>query len=230
MSVPTLTDMIARVRDRVQDADASVADAEITREINAVTDRWTASLDDRPRDLTASASGLSTSTGVRRYTVSNTVPVRRPRRLFTASGASSTTPLVQLEWLEPAEMEQEYALDQTSGTPAYWTAYRQGTATAADVGKWIVELHPPPSGTFHYILRALVDPTALSGGTDKPDLDPAEAWAVCDVASYRVAVRMGRDEQLCESIRGDIPEAMQAVFGLKERAQGPRPRPGEEAA
>lgn len=228
MSVPTHTEMIARVRDLVQDSDASVADAEITRELNSIIDRWTATLDDRPRELTATQSGLSTSAGVRRYTVTVTVPVRRPLRLFTASSAVSTTPIVQKEWLEPHELEQEYALDQAQGTPDYWTAYRQGTATAADVGKWVIELHPPPSGTFHYILRALVDPTPLSGGSDKPDLDAAEAWGVCHVGAFRIAPRMGRDETFTDPIRAEIPETMQAVFGLKQRALGPRPRPEED--
>lgn len=228
MSLPTLTDMLTRIRDRVQDSDSTMADSELTREINVTLDQWMARLDDRPRELTATQTGLTTSTGVRRYTVTNTVPVRKPLGLFTASSAGSTTPITQLEWLEPHELQAEWEALQTNGTPIYWTAWRVGTATAADVGKWVVGLHPPPSGVFYYILRALVEPTALSAGTDVPDVTPVEAWGICDVVASRLAVRMGREPEFVDAIVADIPEGMRTAFDLHRVSAGPRERPEEK--
>lgn len=228
MSLPTLTDMLTRIRDRIMDSDSTIGDAELTREINVTLDQWMARLDDRPRELNATTTGLTASAGVRRYPVGNSVAIRQPLRLFTSSSAGSTTPVAELEWLEPHELQAEFEADQSNGTPTYWTAWRVGTATAADVGKWTVALHPPPSGSLFYVLRALVEPTALSGGTDVPDVTAMEAHGICDVVAARVATRMGREPEFVDAIVADIPEAMRTAFDLHRAASGPRERPQEK--
>lgn len=230
MSVPTLSELEVHVGDLIVDPDGVADSTTRKRFINEAYVEWMATLQDRPRLLSAGTSGLVTSSGTRFYTLSVTT-IREILGLFRSASGGSTVPLGELEWLEPHEHQEEYEASQALATPAYWTAWRlDAAATAADVGKWSVGFHPTPTAADSYILRVLVEPTALSGSTDKPDVTDVEAYALGRVAAARLALSMGRDDGFIAQLWQGVPERMQAVFRSQEKSKGPRPRPEERPA
>lgn len=216
----TLADLRTEARDSMLDVDSnnySIDATTLDRMLNKAIVIVKGIQDDRPVDMTATVSGMTFAANTKFVTTSVT-NIRRILAVFRSGSAGSSTPTSgPLEQLDDWELQQAQDLDPFTGTPSMWAAWRAGTSTAADVGKWTVALWRVPDATKYFILRALVEPTVLSSGTDKPDMDDDTAYACAWMAAAIGARLMGRDEAFIGDIKARIPDVLQASYSRMQR-------------
>lgn len=206
MANPTLSDLRTRVRANVRDNSATagnraLSDAAINGYINLAVRMVQQRYAPRPTGQSATQTGLSYSTnGFSGNTTLATYSRLISVMLVASAGDVYGVPLV---WKEPDEfMNLRAGQSSTSsvsdaGTasaanPVYWTAWREGTETAANQGKWRVLIHPP--ATSAALLSALVEfeHADLSSDGDSPDVPPEGSSLIELIASYLSARDLGR--------------------------------------
>lgn len=227
----TLSDIETEVREAAQDLDSAnygISQAILWRVWNDAYVNLKVHTEDRVRDLTATASGLTLAANDTAKTIT-AVNIRRILHAFRASTAGGTVPIAELERLEPWEVQLAQLNDATAGPVTAYGAFRVGTAVVADVGKWTFMPWRIPTATTYILLRVEVEPTRLTTGTDSPDLTEVEAYATIHAAAAICARRLRRPSAMIEELWGRVPEAMQAALGRQDAAE-PRRRPQEPPA
>lgn len=234
MPSPTLTNLIAEARRVSQDNDANTAnyaftDAEVTARINRYYIRHKLAVDIRPQLLSATTTGLTFVDLTAAYTTS-AVNLRRILNLWIVGSAGAVVvdtanrpqPLEKcteneiLEW----NTDYVYAAFPPSNYPARYSAERIGTGTAASVGKWRVRLHPIPNFTGYLLTEAEVEPTALSSGSDIPDLQDEEGYALGSLTGAWMAARIGRTWLVGPAL-AEIPESMRHLVASVSKQTEP---------
>jgi hypothetical protein len=237
----TLADMQTQVWDDILDVDSAnraLDSTTLTRILNRALVQWKGMLDDRVYTVAAVTSGASTSSAGQLTAALTPTNIRRILNVYPATGGASVAfggPA--LSRMEPWEIRAMQWEDNTAlAADGFATAYavtRQGTATAASVGKWNLHLWrvPQDTNTRYYVLEYLQEVTALSGSTDKADITEAEDQMLCDMAAFIGARRLGRPEEFIASIGARIAPEQQAVAEAVAREFAlDRDRPGEDAA
>lgn len=213
MAVLTLADLETRVRADIRDEDSSsyaISQAEVYRLINRAYVIVRGTDDTRVKVIPASVTGLTLLTNEYEKTIAASVGVRRVLELWESTPASGTFISAKLERLQPWELR---TLEQvTQEQPKYYSVSRAGTATAADVGAWTVTFHDVNNATRYYCIRALVEPTPLSTGTDKPDVDDLSCYAIADIAASVAARINGLEAAYVASIDARIPQAFKPAL------------------
>lgn len=172
--------------------------------------------DDRPQELSATTTGLTLAQGDLITSIGVTKPIRHILHAFCTASAGSTTPAsVELQRWPRSEIFRMWGEDNTQGAPTAAAFWRMGTATAADVGKWSASFWRIPDGAYYVALSAIVDPTPLSTGSDKFDVEPEVSQAIVDMAASVAARLVGRHE-LAAAIREDVPAIFSAAFNQME--------------
>lgn len=216
----TLADLRTEARDTMLDVDSNnygIDTTTLDRLLNKSVVIVKGIQDDRPVDLSATVSGLTFGASTKFVTTSAT-NIRRILAVLRSASAGSTSPISgPLEQIDDWELQQAQDVDPFTGTPSMWAAWRAGTSTAADVGKWTVGLWRLPDVTRYYILRALVEPAVLTNATDKPDLDDDTAYACAWMAAAIGARLIGRDEAFIGEIKARIPDVLQAAYSRMQR-------------
>lgn len=171
--------------------------------------------DDRPRVLAPSGTGLLISSGTAEMTLTAT-NIRHILHVFKTSGLGTTTPAADnLAHWERTEVQRMQFEDTTQGEPRAFAAWRLGTATAADVGKWGVSFWRVPDTIYYFATVAVCDPTALSVGTDKFDVDPDVSQAIVDMTATIGARLVGRYD-LAATLKEDVPAIFNSAFQQME--------------
>lgn len=241
MAKLTLADMQTQVWDDILDTDSAnrALDATtLTRILNRVLVQWRGMLDDRVYTVAGITSGASTSVAGQTTAALTPTNIRRILNVYPATGGASVSfGGVALSRMEPWEIRSMQFEDNTAlGASDFATAYavtRQGTPTAASVGKWNLHLwRVPQDGTSrYYVLEYLQDVTALSVSTDKADTTEAEDQMLCDMAAVIGARRLGRPDEFIASIGAGIDPAQRAIVdAVAKEFMLDRDRPGEDAA
>lgn len=173
--------------------------------------------DDRPKLCAPNGGGFTVSGGDRISTLSLTT-VRHVLSAWLSDAISSSgfaTGAGELQRWSRGELVRMCAEDSTAGTPSAVALWRNGTATAADVGKWSGALWRIPDNIYYVALLAVLDPTPLSTGTDKFDVDPDVSQAIVDMTAALGARLLGRTE-LAATLREDVPGIFSSAFGQME--------------
>lgn len=233
----TLSEAETAVWNRIVDNDASghrldqtVLDALLNRAYCIVK----GIRDDRSRDIAPNTSGLLFSSG---DTIKTTVAVniRHILRAWLTESMTTTTfissrtalPVDALERWTRGEIARMRAEDSTAGEPTAAALWRNGTATAADVGKWSCVLWRVPDSIYYVALEAIVDPTPLANSTDKFDVDPDVSQAIVDMTAAIGARLIGRPE-LSDAIQADVPKIFaSALQQMEGQFFGKSGRPAE---
>lgn len=241
MAKLTLADMQTQVWDDILDTDSvnrAMDSTTLTRILNRVLTQWKGIQDDRVYTVAGITSGASTSSVGQLSAALSLTNIRRILNVYPATGGASVSfGGKALSRMEPWEIRAMQFEDDTAlGASDFATAYavtRQGTTTAANVGKWNLHLWrvPQDSSTRYYVLEYLQDVTALSGSTDKADTTEAEDYMLCDMAALISARRIGRSDEFIASIASRIDPSQRAVVDAVSREFAlDRDRPGEDAA
>jgi hypothetical protein len=238
MALLTLADMRTEVYDITLDTDSANRSVDSTT-LNRVLNRCYAHIrgfgDNRVYYVAAATSGASLAPQVgslfKTLTETN---YRRILEVYPAENNASTQPfgpaLGRMEQWEIFAMQRE---DQTDRQifASYYASWRQGSTTAANVGKFNLALWPISTVVYDYLLGVLKEVTALAGDTDKADCTEEEMHYVTDMASAICARWLGRPEEYIAQIIGRIPEELQTALGQLSKDVGlVKPRAGQEAA
>lgn len=220
MASANLSTIETLARDYCQDNDASTALYSITQAkmwevINRYYVRY--KLTSRPwtQDLPASTTGLTVTAGVNTIFATTITTIRHFHDLYlTASVGSLTRTSQALQRCEPYEVDlwlANYASPANALISRY-SATRIGDSTKAAgmVGAWMLHFYPAPTVTAYLIARCTLEATALTVGTDVPDLTDEEGNGLAVLAGAWAAVRMGRPA-LAQSILSELPASMQAI-------------------
>jgi len=172
--------------------------------------------DDRPRELTATQTGLTLADGTKVYTIGNTVPIRHILSAYHALSVGSTVPNdAPLQRWSRSEVQRMQFEDSVKGGPVAAAFWRLGTATAADVGKWGATFWRVPDATYYIALSAICDPTPLSNSTDVFDVTPDLSQAIVDMTASLGARLIGRHD-LAAALREDVPQVFASALGQME--------------
>lgn len=226
----TLSEAETEVREAIQDLDTvnpGIAQALMWRILNDRMVALKCATEDRVKDLTATATGLTFAAGVSAAPVTFT-GIRRILHAFKVGSNSSVAATAEYERLEPWEMDLKLYEDVVQGVSSHYSAHRVATSTTADIGKWSLRLWRVPSATHFVMLRAEVEPTRLTGGTDEFDTSLEGAYAIIHASAAIAAHRLGRRQSLVQQYWAMVPEELQAVLGMQDIE--PRPRRGEPKA
>lgn len=225
-----LSEAETEIREAVQDLDTvnpAISQDKLWRVANDSYVNIKVATEDRVADLIATATGLSFAANDTVKTITHT-GIRRILHAFVTSTNNGTVPIAELRRLEPWELQHMQLEDSTAGVPDCFGAWRVATTTAADVGKWTFGLWRIPNLTRHIMLRAEVEPTRLTLGTQAFDLTEVEAYALVHASAAIIARRLRRPQGLISELWGRVPEALQAALGRQD--SDPQKRPGEPPA
>lgn len=182
--------------------------------------------DDRPKLLAANSTGLQFSSGAKIATTTLSSTIRHVLSAWLSDGVTSTGflepvtgfPVGELQRWTRGDIVGMVNEDPTVGVPSAYAVWRNGTATATDVGRWSMSLWRIPDSTYlaYYVaLLAIVDPTPLSTSTDKFDVDPDVSQAIVDMTAAIGARLVGRPEE-ADEIRRDVPGIFNSAFTQME--------------
>lgn len=179
--------------------------------------------DDRPKDMAANATGLSFSPGDTIKTLSLATNVRHILNAWITESSTTTTfvspatslPTPALERWTRAEIIRMRVEEPDAGEPSAVAFWRNGTATASDVGKWSCALWRIPDTIYYVAIQAIVDPTALASASDKFDVDPDVSQAIVDMTAALGARLIGRPE-LSDAIQADVPKVFTTALQQME--------------
>lgn len=223
MASLTVTTIESLARDYAQDNDATSANYSFTqatfwRLFNRFYIKHKATAEDRFQELASGTTGLSFAVGVTNATTS----VANLRRIIGLYGGTLASARVgELEHVSMSEYAAWTAISSVSdpGGPVRWAAYRLGTATGANVGKWKVFVHPTSDlVTFTFSALCEVEPIPITAGADIPDLSDLEGYGLAAVCGAFMAQRMGR-YALVQDALADVPETMKALVENIQRTQ-----------
>ena len=141
--------------------------------------------------------------------------------LLPESSATSQDFAGALERVEPNE------LADFGSAATYALSRQQLGATTADNGKWTIHFGAATQ-TQYFSAWVIKEVTALSSGTDSPELSDHECYTVARAASAEAARLAGRTEMI-QAIMAPLPQnvrdALQTAMNLKK----PRSRTMEDA-
>lgn len=223
MASLTVNTIESLARDYAQDNDATSANysfiqATFWRIFNRFYIKHKATVEDRFQELASGTTGLSFTVG----TTSATTSVAYLRRIVSLySGTLASAQVGELEHVSMSEYAAWTAINSAgdAGGPVRWAAYRLGTASGANVGKWKVFVHPTGTlvtATFSALCE--VEPTPITAGTDVPDLSDLEGYGLAAVCGAFMAQRMGR-YALVQDALADVPDSMRALVANIARTQ-----------
>ena len=222
----TLSTLETLTRERMGDYDGSnliMTQATLDRFLNRGVAIITGLSDDRPYVVPANAGGWTIAVGAQNGTATTPAkPIRHFLHVFPAGSASSTEPsLDELErwpiWAIHRARGDDSALygaggTGTTGTISACAVRRIGTATAANVGGWYGEFWRSPIAQTFLAATVLVEPTALSAGTDVPDLDLPACYALVDMTAAIGERILGQPNEFVQEIVAAIPDQFKGVF------------------
>lgn len=215
MSVLTLSELETRARDVMRDTDSlnyAIDQTTLQRFINKAYVLLRGIEDNRPRFLSATATSLTLGNTDASATLAASLGIRRILGAWETGSAGSVVPAYPpLERLELWELSI-YQAAETPAQPTHYCAFRAGTATAANVGAWTFMPLPISNTNRTFMLEALIEPTPLSGGTDKPDVDDMTSHAIADMAGAIGARILGLPTDYVASVEARIPQAHQAAL------------------
>jgi hypothetical protein len=238
MAILTLADMRTEVYDIVLDTDSANRTMDATT-LNRILNRCYAHIrgfgDNRVYYVSAAISGasLAPQLGAQFKTLSET-NYRRILEVYPAENSAAVQPfgpaLGRMEQWEIFAMQREDETDRGIYA-SYYASWRQGSTTAANVGKFNLALWPLSSIIYDYLLGVLKEVTALAADADKADCTEEEMHFVTDMASAISARMMGRSEEAIAQILSRLPEELQTAVGQLSKDVGlVKPRVGQEAA
>lgn len=238
MALMTFLEMQNEVRDTIQDADAnnlSIDAATLKRVINRCYSHIRGFNDGRIYYVPSVTSGafIAPQVGSMFKTLLET-NYRRILECYPADTNAGVQPfgpaLGRMEQWELFAMQREDPTDrQVFGS--YYSTWRQGTTTAANVGKFNFAVWPLSSITYDYVLGVLKEVTALSADSDKADAIEEEMHFITDMASAIGARWLGRNEETIAQIQGRLPEELQTASEHIRKDMGlVKPRIGQEVA
>lgn len=211
MALLTLADLRTHARDAMRDTDSAnyaVDATTLDRFINKAYVTLKGIEDNRPRFLSAISTGLSVALNDKFKAIGASANVRRVLDVFEASTVAAEIPDVMLERCEPWEILERQTTASAS-RPTHYSVTRNG----ATIGSWLVAFYPTVDATRYYLIRALVEPTLLSSGTDKPDCDDQDCLAIADMAAAIGAAIIGLPADYVSQIEKRVPAVHQAALG-----------------
>lgn len=105
----------------------------------------------------------------------------------------------------------------TQGTPREYALYRNSQTTlTSTIGLVRMFVWPLPSAASYFSVLHRPEPTELSGGTDKPDLNYNETYITIRLTAA-IACMMLRKWDMAEGIAGGIEQRWVKAAGLGER-------------
>lgn len=166
--------------------------------------------------LTGSGGGVSSKS----FKTSDT-NYRKILALLPETSSSSTDLASPLERVELNE------LGDFSTSSYYALSRQQLTSTAADNGKWTIYFGAAPATQF-YSAWVIKEVTALSSGSDVPELSDHEGYMVARMAAAEAARLAGRTEMV-DQILAPLPQEVRDALQTAQNVKKPRGRLMEDA-